>query len=514
MALPAVNDSFFPTPSELLNQMLSDVRFGAARRGIVANVEPGSELHERFTAVANRLSIAFENTRLALAAVNPLDASDADLESLASIYGITRRAASSATGFVQVTITGGPVAIPASYQCTAGSGIQYKTISSVVVSTGDFVEVEAVTAGSDTDLAAATVVTWDSASIGALTQTATVGAGGIDGGNDTDTDEVLRQRLIARLSFPASGGNNSQVIQLAEESTAAVEAAYVYQAVRGPSSYDVAVTKAGGDRTLSLATVNEIAGAVLAEMPGSADLNLTSVFAEQVDVVLDVSLPLPVNAGGAGGGWQDAKPWPSTAEAPGTFAKVTAVAVGLSQITVDSTTPDAPQVGQHFGIWNPSGGSSASGQMEEFVIAAVGGVSGAYVITVDSQQSSSLQFVEDLIVVGSNPYCSAGAANLKQYSEAYRDAIATVGPGEKSTSPDVLPRALRTPGGDFSNPSELTNLLLRSITDEHVEILDLLYAARFETGTSITKTAPSVPLTAMDEPRILTLKHLSIRRQV
>ena len=74
MASPAVNDSFLPTPSELLNQMLSDVRFGAARRGIVANVSPGSELHERFTAVANRLSIAFENTRLALAAVNPLDA--------------------------------------------------------------------------------------------------------------------------------------------------------------------------------------------------------------------------------------------------------------------------------------------------------------------------------------------------------------------------------------------------------------------------------------------------------
>ena len=225
MALPEVDSVFQPTPSETLNQMLADVRFAGDRRGVIVNVEPGSELFERYTAVANRLSIAFENNRIRLSAVSPLDAAGDDLEALAGVFGVSRRAAAGAVGFVQVGVTGAAIVIPAGFVCTAPDGNQYETISSVIVGDLDFVEVQAVEPGADTDQAAGVVVQWDDGSIGTLAQTAVVGSGELDGGTDEDDDTTLRQRLIRRLSFPASGGNSAQVANLAEEATSAVEVA-------------------------------------------------------------------------------------------------------------------------------------------------------------------------------------------------------------------------------------------------------------------------------------------------
>lgn len=109
--------------------------------------------------------------------------------------------------------------------------------------------------------------------------------------------------------------------------------------------------------------------------------------------------------------------------------------------------------------------------------------------------------------------CSAGASNLSAYAEEFQAAIKLLGPGEKTTSTNKLPQARRFPPPDVEAPSDLTAIQLTLIINEHPEILDMTYAARHETGTANVRNSPSVPATVADEPRILTLKHLSIRRQ-
>jgi len=489
MALPAVGDSSYPTPGEVRDAILRTLRVLCNRRGLTINVEPGSDAYIRADAFAARVAIAIANNKIALEDSSPLDATEDALEELAGIFGVTRRPAASATGTVKI-VTTATVTIPADFRATAPNGKKYKTITAGTYANGASVELIAVDAGLDTDQDEGTKLTWDSASIGALNQVCTVEVGGLDGGADEDNDDRLRARLIRRLSFPAVGGNWSQVVGWAEESTSSVEAAYVYAAVRGPASYDVAITKAGGDRTLNSTTINAVRAYILAQMPGQNDLNLTSVTAQYVDVILKATLPLPVNAGGAGGGWRDAAPWPAE------NAKITAYNVGTGIATVNSTT--APTVGANIGIWDYAGET-----MREYtIVGPIGGGAGAWTFGVQN----GFGFTP------TNAYVSAGAVNLVGYTEAAMEAFAELGPGQKTTNVDIIPRGRRQPGPDVQAPTDLTIQQRRAVIEQYDEILDLEYANTYDTGTTNTRTSPSVPSTTADPPNILVVRHFAIRK--
>jgi hypothetical protein len=210
-----------------------------------------------------------------------------------------------------------------------------------------------------------------------------------------------------------------------------------------------------------------------------------------VDVVLKATLPLPQEGGGAGGGWRDVIPWP---------AENTKVTVGASTavITVNSTA--SPLVGNHIGLWDTVT-DPKNPKMREYIIDTVSGGVGAWVITVQG----GFGF---LVPVGA--YVSAGAVNITGYSAALLASVRTLGPGEKTTSPEILPLGRRRPGSDIQDATDLTNPLLFAVTDAYPELLDLVYSLRLETGTLITRTSPSTPLTTADPPNLLVLKHLAL----
>ena len=502
MALPAVGSSAYPTRAELRDAMLRTVKLAFQRRGLSANVLPGSDHYIRCDAVAKRLAIAYANLENVLDTLSPLDAQEEYLEALCGVFGITRRGASRAAGYVTIVVTGGgTITIPAGFQCTSAAGVKYQTTSAnVAVSNGASVQVQAVNAGASTNVVAGALVSWDSASIGFLGSTATVAAGGIINGFDEDDDEKLRERLIDRLSYPQGGGNISQFRAWAEETSAAIEKAYAYAAARGPGSVDVALTSEGGTREVSSLYVAEVSAYIATQVPGHVGLNVTSVVAQELDVVLLAKLPLPPQAGGSGGGWRDATPWPSGAVTLGVSdGKVTGYVSGTGTATVRETT--APVVGQRIGVWDPTGGTDGDGTMREYEVATVGGVAGAWTITV----------ANGFTVSPLGAYVSAGAANLADYGDTFLAAMQSLGPGEKTTSTNILPRGRRQPPPDVSNPSDATSKQLDAITSTFAEVLDLSYAARLETGTTTTRTAPSVPATTTLAPRILTLKHFAIR---
>jgi uncharacterized phage protein gp47/JayE len=512
MALPQVTDAFYPTPEEVLAIALTNVRYAYDTEGVEVNVTEGSELYERFKVFSDLVSIAIANNELALADVSPLEATGDALTELAGMYGVWARPASSAAGTVIVGVVGAAVTIPNDYVCTSPFGIQFDTISAFTVGDGEGVTIQAISGGANTELEEGDIVTWDSAAIGTLDQTAVVGVGGITGGHDADTEEDVRRRLLQRLRDPSIGGNAAFVASVAEGASAGVERGFVHMAARGPSSYDVAITRDAGDRVLSTAIVNLVASTILGEMPGSADLNVTSVLAEEVDVIINMELPLPVNAGGAGGGWRDATPVPSTSEvAADTYGEITSVQVDANRIIVNNSSADIPLAGNRIGIWDPD-----EEVMNEFTIRTVTGATGAYTLTLDG----SVGFVE------AGMFISAGAINLAQYASEFLAAMRALGPGEKTENIDKLPRALRYPSADIEFPQNLTSIQLTAVSNVHPEVLNMEYeldkalvagtgdVAGGGTGTFEEIKSPTVATIETDPPSILVLRNLSFRRKV
>jgi uncharacterized phage protein gp47/JayE len=490
----AVGDSAYPTPDEIRDILLRTIVYAYAQRGLTANVGVGSDHYIRSSVYAGRISIAIANNKIALSDMSPLTATGDNLTTLAGVYGVIRRPAASAAGPVVIKCTG-TVVIPAGFQCTSPSGHKYKTVALATLTNGQSVEVIAVEAGASTNIGAGTRLTWDSATIGNLDPIATVGTGGLEGGAEADNDDRLRERLLLKLAFPGVGGNWSQVVDWAEESTSSVEAAYCYPAVRGPGSYDVVVTKVGGDRSLGPTTIGIVTNYIAARMPGQNDLNVTSVTAEYVDVIIEADLPLPQSVGGAGGGWLDPAPWPSET------VKVTSYNSSTGVATCNATV--SPVVSNRIAIWDPdavdAAGNSAP-RMREYTITSVGGVSGAYTFAVQG----GFGFTP------TNAYVSAGAVHMAEYGQDLLAQFALLGPGEKSNAPEVVPRGRRQPSTDVQAPSAISNNLLAKVVNAHSEIEDLAYAARYATGTTTPLTGPSIPLTPADPANIIVLKYLAL----
>lgn len=504
MSLPAVASTSYPTPKEVLAILLASVRYAYAKRGLEANVKPGSDLWNRLWANAQRVSIAIANNQIALADFNPLAATGDALATLAGMFGVTKRGAAAAAGFVTVTVTGSAT-IPADFECVAPNGKTYRTLGAATVGTGASVEVVATETGAETDQSAGTLMQWSDASIGNLSATCTVGsgdpiAGDISGGSDGDDDEGLRARLLDRLAAPATGGNWSDVKRVAENSTSSVWGAFVFPAVRGPASYDVAVASAAGDRTLSTSILSIVASALAGYLPEHTDANVTTVTPQYVDVVLDAVLPLPTNAGGAGGGWKDALPWPDATNA-GDGRPVRVTAVSGNTLTVNALTPNTPATGHRFALWDYT-----EQEMKHFTVKAVTGASGAYVIEIDTTVSGALAAADV------NGYVSADCQNLDSYAEQWVDEMNGLGPGEKTASTDILPRGSRHPGPDVSESPRLSNVMLGRVSRENAEMLDLSFGARLADNSGTTRTSPSVPSTTADPPNILVLKRFAIRK--
>lgn len=493
MTLHRSGEIVYPTFAELRDQILNTTAIAYARRGLVANILPGSEHYIRAEAYSRRLSIAMANGQIGTRRFSPLDAEGQDLLDLCAVLGIFPRPASKASGLATIDGTGSWT-IPEGYVCSATTSTAkfLTTTPNIAVSADDDVAIEAVTAGSAGNLDAGALLTWDLGTVGAMRKQLVVAAGGITGGAPADDDERLRARLLRKLSDPSVGGNAAQIREWAEESSAAVLAAYVHAAARGPGSYDVVLVGSDGDGVLSATVCTEVLSYIEGQMPGHASINVTSIVNEGVDIVLEMSLPLPVSAGGAGGGWLDSVPWPDAED-----VQVISYSGFGGFITLDAAT--APETGKSIAIWDPD-----TETLHEYTIGVVTGgpTPTPYVVTVSGGYGWD----------PTGAYISAGADRLSEYFDTLAETLNALGPGEKTDSPDIMPRARRRPAPDVETPSALTSLTLNPLTVDHSEILDVTYSLRVATGTSTPLTSPSLPPTTADATRRLRPRYLAIRK--
>ncbi len=138
------------------------------------------------------------------------------LERQGAIYGVNRKAATFATGTVDFTGADGAT-IPAGTRAQRADGVGFETDADAVISRGAAaVAVTAVDPGTDSVTPADTSLTLVSP-VASVQATATVATGGIGGSEDAETDEQLRERVLARLRHPPRGGAAHDYVAWAKE---------------------------------------------------------------------------------------------------------------------------------------------------------------------------------------------------------------------------------------------------------------------------------------------------------
>jgi uncharacterized phage protein gp47/JayE len=487
-----VGSQAYPTAVEIRDQILRDLGYHGARNGLTYNTRPGSDYYKLATALANRVAIAIANNQISNDQRNPLLAAGTNLREIARVYGIEPRPASRSAGLATVSVTTS-TSIPAGWQATAGNGLKYQVQSTQTVTNGQQILIASVGTGFATRLPFGSQLTWDSAAIATLLNPLVVSSlGGITGGFDEDDDEDIRRRLVDRLAAQAVGGNGASIKAWSEEISAGIQAGFVYEALRGPGSFDFAITREDGDRTVDGQLVIQSTANVIANMPGGVvSINGTTVDPEEIDVIFAARLPLPEAAGGTGGGWIDASPFPDQ------IVRVLSTFGAL--VTIDAATE--PQVGQTIGLWD---GTVDPPVMKMFQILTVDGSPGNFDITLNG--ATSFVDPDDIL--------SAGADNLVAYAALARDEFLALGPGEKTDNVDILPRALRYPRPEVSFPYDVTSKQITAVQAAFFEISDLSYAGVFEEGTGVTRLSPSLPMTTAEPPKQLVARRIAFIRKI
>ncbi|MFP3944637.1 MAG: baseplate J/gp47 family protein, partial [Alphaproteobacteria bacterium] len=133
------------------------------------------------------------------------------LERHASIRGLTRLAATAATGNVTLTGNDGAV-VPAGTELQRSDGVRFATDADATIASGTATAtVTAVEAGEDGNTAAGAGLTFVSP-VTDVDSTATVDAGGLTGAADAETDDELRARLLQVWRDPPQGGAEADYV--------------------------------------------------------------------------------------------------------------------------------------------------------------------------------------------------------------------------------------------------------------------------------------------------------------
>lgn len=211
------------------------------------------------------------------------DTADGDhLVRWASIFSVHAKAATLATG--QITLAGANGAvIEAGSVLQDGSGLEYLTQADVTITDGvAVVTVAAKTAGIASVAEAGTRLTFVSPVAG-VAATAVVAGGGLVGGADQESEDLLRQRLLERIRAAPAGGARHDYKRWTLE-VPEVTRAWIYPNWIGAGTVGVAFVMDGRDDILPLPADVAAVEAYLADLASvTAELVVFSPIADPVN---------------------------------------------------------------------------------------------------------------------------------------------------------------------------------------------------------------------------------------
>lgn len=255
-----------------------------------AHTDDDSDNYIRATATASAVEGLYDYLGWIARQIIPDTASTEYLEQHCALRGITRKAATKATGTLTLTGRGGSV-VPAYTQLKDVDGHTYQTAAAITLpGTGEAatggVACEAVTAGALADLVAATV-TFVSAPSGIQAQASLT----LAGGSDAESDAALLARLLDYMSNPPAGGTAADYRLWAMEVDGVADAT-VYPLRQGPGTVDIVIT--GEDGIPDAAVVAAAQAKIDAERPCTA--KAATVYAPVARTV-DMTLKIRVGTG-------------------------------------------------------------------------------------------------------------------------------------------------------------------------------------------------------------------------
>lgn len=206
------------------------------------------------------------------------------LDRHAKVWGITRTAASFASGNVTFAGTNGTT-IPAGTKLKRSNDTIYTMpnealIGSATVTTAVFADA----AGADSNGDAAGAINLLSP-IAGLTSQATIAAGGLTGGADTEMDEAHRERVMARIQQPAHGGAGFDYVTWALEQPG-VTRAWVYPQELGLGTVTVRfmMDDIYSDGIPLASDVNALQAAIDLVRPVTADVTVVAPVADPLNI--------------------------------------------------------------------------------------------------------------------------------------------------------------------------------------------------------------------------------------
>ena len=485
------------------------IQFGLATN---PNVSAGSDWGISAQALANEVTVASSNAILLANQGMPDTAAGLNLDRILGFYGLTRRPASNAYGSIIASAANSSF-VSAGTQLADSSGNLFSVVTGGVYGNGSSINVKSVSTGAKANENAGTILTWQSVPPFFMGNAVVSSINPIAGGNDAENDAAARSRLLSYLQNPPGGGNPSEIIEWATASDPSVQTAFVYAAARGPGTYDVAVCAyaaelgENGDRSVDATVLaNTIQPYIQGQMPQFADGLVVNVANYPMDIAIQISLPLPANAipAGPGGGWLDSNPLSVTAAKPAIRVIDGYALSGMDPLIAQNTAtsfwvdfPVAPISGVIYSIsyMSPVTQTVYSAQTSGVYVQASGSLSAypsMYYITINTPfyyDSAS----SPAVIIQPGNYIFPTASNTATYIANLLGYIGSMGPGERTAVPGLVPRALRQPPEQVVWNYKINSRMIKVIIESGPEVYDAIFGfIGSYLNTSTTPTAPFV----------------------
>lgn len=451
MAIDNLPDALIvPTRDDLVAKFLRDVAFRAPNTkmgdGQLANID---------AAVTADMVLPLYAESVRQAELVSLDGvAGKALEQRAIDKGLVGRLpAAPAAGFVVADVsTGGALGKKGQTIKHPQTGARYEITTTAVYAPGDPVPVVGLTTGPTSNLAAGTVLQWESPPPGWGANAAVFeqsDGDGLTGGRDEETDAEIRERIRDANANPASAANDT-AYQNAVVGTpgVGVQAAFTYPAISGPGvgavAFLVRPASAGASRAPNGTQIALVRANVLGQMPRSDSTSFCTITEYPIAVGFRLRWTPNVSS------WLDSPAWPPydvqwyyVDYASGTHTATT------FWIKTAAASPVAPTVGQTIAFWDATN--------KVFVRKRIGAVSGAnpWQITVDISNGTSDTAYVPFDAQPAGPW-SDTLQDVADTIVAYFD---TLGPGEQVATPyfDEGARQRRQPQSPAAWPSTITS---------------------------------------------------------
>jgi uncharacterized phage protein gp47/JayE len=277
-----------PTLAELVTRVTADFVSRLAPAGtllrksmvlVLARVIAGAThmLHGNLAYVANQL---FADT-----------ADFTFLVRIGTLFGVPPKAATFATGNITATGTNGST-IPIHTLLQRSDGTEYQTTAGATISSGSAViPVTALLAATSGNCDTGTQLNFESPVSGVNSAVTCSDADGLTGGNDPETVDNYRPRVLERLQLPPQGGADADYVEWAT-TVPGVTRAFVYPGEQGLGTVVVRFLTDhpdGSDPTPDSPTITAVQDYLNTVRPVTADVVVIGPVANPVNFILQVT---------------------------------------------------------------------------------------------------------------------------------------------------------------------------------------------------------------------------------